>query len=208
MPTQPETDLTWPADPGRGRVRGIDPRGPRVGAAVTSLLLAGVLLLGDHTAGRALLTVVVLLFLSGAALGPARSVLGTGYRLLVAPRLAPPTEREDPGPPRFAQLVGLVVAGTGLALGLLGLPGALITGAALALAAAFLNAAFGVCLGCELYLIGTRLRGSRRRRTSARLGDVRGPAGRRLARLVVVPAPGGDQAGGGDQDEDPDHRSQ
>ena len=30
--------------------------------------------------------------------------------------------------------------------------------AALALVAAFLNAVFGLCLGCELYVLGVRLR--------------------------------------------------
>lgn len=139
-------------------VERIDPRGPRVGAAVTSALLAGVLLLGEGTAGRVLLGLVVVLFASGAARGPARSVLGTAYRRLLAPRLAPPLEREDSRPPRFAQVVGLAVAGTGLLLAVVGVPGALLAGAGVALVAAFLNAAFGVCLGCELYLLGTRLR--------------------------------------------------
>jgi Domain of unknown function (DUF4395) len=32
-----------------------------------------------------------------------------------------------------------------------------VVAAALALIAAFLNAAFGLCLGCELYLLGRRL---------------------------------------------------
>ncbi|MDO8107866.1 DUF4395 domain-containing protein [Isoptericola sp. b441] len=137
---------------------GIDPRGPRVGAVVTSLLLASVLVLGDRAAGRALLAFVVALFVAGAALGPARSPLGLVFRHLVAPHLTPASEREDPRPPRFAQVVGLLVTASGLGLALLGVPMALTVGAALALAAAFLNAAFGVCLGCELYLLGTRLR--------------------------------------------------
>ncbi len=94
----------------------------------------------------------------GSRSGPARSVLGRAYATLVAPRLAPPAEREDPRPPRFAQTVGLVISGTGLVLALLGVPGALVVAAALAFAAAFLNAAFGLCLGCELYLVITRLR--------------------------------------------------
>ncbi|MCV2396286.1 DUF4395 domain-containing protein [Actinotalea sp. M2MS4P-6] len=161
--TPPQTTPPGPALAGSATTTpvpaaGIDPRGPRAGAAVTSALLAGVLLLGDGAAGRALLGLVVLLFASGVLLGPARSVLGVAYRRLVAPRLRPTTEREDPRPPRFAQVVGLLVAGTGLALALLGVPGALVVATALAFVAAFLNAAFGVCLGCELYLIGLRLR--------------------------------------------------
>ncbi len=148
-------------NPGTGAgvpAAGLDPRGPRLGAAATSVLLAGVLLLGDTAAGRALLALVVLLFASGVVLGPGRSVLGVAYRRWVAPRLTPTTEREDPRPPRFAQAVGLVVAGTGLALALVGVPNALVIGAAVALGAAFLNAAFGICLGCEVYLLLVRLR--------------------------------------------------
>ena len=34
---------------------------------------------------------------------------------------------------------------------------AVLAGVGLALGAAFLNAAFGFCLGCEMYLIGRRL---------------------------------------------------
>ncbi|MCK8211839.1 DUF4395 domain-containing protein, partial [Erwinia amylovora] len=86
---------------------------------------------------------------------------GVLYRRLVAPRLAPPTEREDPRPPRFAQLVGLVVTCAGLLVALLGVPLGVTVGAALALVAAFLNAVFGLCLGCELYLLGLRLRSAR-----------------------------------------------
>ena len=140
---------------------GIDPRGPRFGAVVTAVLLVVVLLLGTGTAATVLLALVV----AGFALGVARGVPGTWqsqvYRSVVAPRLAPPTEREDPRPPRFAQLVGLLVTGGGLLVGLLGAPLAITIGAALALVAAFLNAAFGLCLGCELYLLGLRLRGAR-----------------------------------------------
>lgn len=141
---------------------GIDPRGPRFGAALTAVLLVVVLLLGTGTAA----TVVLALVAAGFALGVARGVGGTWqgavYRRLVAPRLAPPTEREDPRPPRFAQLVGLVVTGAGLLVAVLGAPLGVTVGAAFALVAAFLNAAFGLCLGCELYLLALRLRSARR----------------------------------------------
>lgn len=138
--------------------RGIDPRGPRIGAGVTAVLLAGVLLLGDGAAGRWLLALVTALFATGVVLGPARSVLGRAYATLVAPRLRPTDEREDPRPPRFAQTVGLVISVIGLALALAGVSGALVVAAGLALVAAFLNAAFGLCLGCELYLLVARMR--------------------------------------------------
>jgi hypothetical protein len=101
---------------------------------------------------------VVALFATGVALGPARSVLGLAYRVLLAPHLAPAAAREDPRPPRFAQAVGLVIAGGGLVLAALGVPAALTVAASLALVAAFLNAAFGICLGCEIYLSLLRVR--------------------------------------------------
>ena len=75
------------------------------------------------------------------------------FRRVVRPRLAPPTELEDPRPPRFAQGVGLLVVGVGLLLHLIGVPYALPIATAAAFLAAFLNAAFGLCLGCQLYLL-------------------------------------------------------
>jgi hypothetical protein len=54
--------------------------------------------------------------------------------------------------------VGLVITGAGAVLGLAGIDIAVPIGASLALVAAFLNSVFGLCLGCELYLLGARLR--------------------------------------------------
>ncbi|WHP19330.1 DUF4395 family protein [Cellulomonas sp. ES6] len=140
--------------------QGIDPRGPRVGAAVTAVLLVVVLLLPGAAATTAL-AVVAALFAVGTVRGAQGSLQGVLFRRLVRPRLAPPTELEDPRPPRFAQGVGLVITGAGVALALLGVAAAVPVAAALALAAAVLNAAFGLCLGCELYLLGVRLRAAR-----------------------------------------------
>jgi hypothetical protein len=75
----------------------------------------------------------------------------------VRPRLSAPNDLEDPAPPRFAQAVGLAFVAVGL-LGYLSgvdLVGAIAVG--LALAAALLNAVFGFCLGCEIYLQAKRL---------------------------------------------------
>lgn len=136
---------------------GIDPRGPRFGAAVSAVLLAAAVLLGSSSAGVVLVALTAALF----ALGTVRGVQGTLqaalFRAVVRPRLAPPTELEDPRPPRFAQAIGLTVTGVGLLFAATGVPGAVPVAAAIALVAAFLNAAFGLCLGCELYLLLRRL---------------------------------------------------
>ena len=81
------------------------------------------------------------------------------FRKLVRPRLAAPTEREDPRPPTFAQGVGFVVTAIGVVLGLLAIPAAVGIAAAAAFIAAFLNAVFGYCIGCQLYVLLLRLRG-------------------------------------------------
>lgn len=103
-----------------------------------------------------LLLVIGLLFLWGVV-SPRTAPWAALYRAVVAPRLAPPTELEDPRPPRFAQGVGLFVVGVGLLLHLVGVPLALPIAAAMAFVAAFLNAAFGLCLGCQVYLLLQRM---------------------------------------------------
>ena len=130
----------------------IDVRGPRFGAAVTTAVLAVVLITGSAW----LLAWQTLAFLLGAAGGVRRSPYGWLFARVVRPRLGPPRAFEAPEPPRFAQAVGLLFAGLGLVGFTLGPEwlGLAATGAALA--AAFLNVAFGYCLGCELYLLVRR----------------------------------------------------
>ena len=148
--------------------KGIDPRGPRFAASITTVLLAVATLLaltGTSTAkatttiaeraadpGFILLLVIALLFLWGV-LSPRTQPWSVLYRRVIQPRLSPPTDLEDPRPPRFAQGVGLFVTSLGLVLHLAGVPWALSIAAALAFVAAFLNAVFGLCLGCQLYLL-------------------------------------------------------
>ncbi len=124
----------------------VDPRGPRLGAALTTLVLAAAL----ATGWAWLLVLQVVVFGLGA---DGRSPYGVLYARLLRPRLGPPAELEDTRPLRFAQAVGLVF--TVVALAGLAAPTGLVTlvATAFALAAAFLNAAFGVCLGCEAYLL-------------------------------------------------------
>ncbi|NQX12972.1 DUF4395 domain-containing protein [Microbacteriaceae bacterium VKM Ac-2855] len=148
--------------------RGIDPRGPRFTAGITAVLMLVVVALGlaapvgaDVAArilepGFLLLTALMLLFAYGAIAGVARHPFGRLFRAVVRPRLSPPTELENPAPPRFAQGVGLVVTALGVVLHLVGVPFAVPVAGAAAFIAAFLNSAFGYCLGCELYLLLVR----------------------------------------------------
>jgi hypothetical protein len=116
---------------------------------VTSVVLALVVVTGSWW----LLAVQVAVFAVGAFAGVQASPYGLLYRTVVRPRLGPPAEREDPRPPRFAQLVGLIVTGIGLVLGATGVGSAVVVAAGLAL-----NAVLGLCLGCELYLLLMRAR--------------------------------------------------
>jgi hypothetical protein len=129
----------------------IDPRGPRFAAWITTVVLAVVLL--THSASLLALQAVV--FALGAT--------GNSPYAAIWKRIpkSPPQELEAKEPPQFAQLVGLgfaVVGVLGYALGAETL-GTIATAAALA--AAFLNAAFGFCLGCEIYLLIKRTKGAR-----------------------------------------------
>jgi hypothetical protein len=115
---------------------------------VTTLVLA-VALLSDSTW---LLVAQAAAFAAGLLLGPASSPYAWVFRTVVRPRIGPPADLEDAAPPRFAQGCGLaftVLALLGVALGMPVLTTVVVSAA---LAAAFLNAAFGVCLGCEIYL--------------------------------------------------------
>jgi len=138
--------------------RGIDPRAPRFAAGITAVVLLVAVFLGlvAPLAGLIVLAAQTVVFAIGAFGGIRRGPYGIVFRALVRPRLAPPTELEDPAPPTFSQVVGFVVAGVGVVLGLVGLTWAVPLFGAFAFVAAFLNAVFGYCLGCQLYLLGVR----------------------------------------------------
>ena len=134
----------------------LDPRGPRFGAGLTAVLLLVVVfmsLTGASTAALALLAAITALFAWGALAGAGRHPYGALFKKFVRPRLAPPAELEDSAPPTFAQGVGLAVTVVGLILGVAGVPGAVGIAAAAAFVAAFLNAVFDYCLGCQIYLL-------------------------------------------------------
>jgi Domain of unknown function (DUF4395) len=149
----------------------IDPRGARFGAVLSTVVLAIVLITGSGW----LLGAQALVFAVGAGLGLRYAPYGVIYRWLVRPRLGPPGELEPEPPPRFAQGVGAVFAVIGVIGYATGVTALGITATAFALAAAFLNAAFGLCLGCEMYLIIQRMRSGGRRSLSAE-GDKEVPA--------------------------------
>lgn len=138
----------------------VDVRGPRFAAWITTGVLVLVLVAAAFSIPLAtvLIGLQAVVFALGAFRGPRRSPYGWLYATAVAPRLGPPPETEPVAPLRFAQLVGLIFAAAGF-VGFLagsGVVGAVFTG--FALFAAFLNAAFGICLGCKLYPLVLRLR--------------------------------------------------
>jgi hypothetical protein len=131
----------------------VDPRGQRFGAAVTSVVLVAVLATGSGW----VLAAQAVVFAVGVIFGLRYAPYGFLYKALVRPRLGPPKELEDEAPPRFAQGVGLgfaLLGVVGYALGIMWLG---VAATAFALGAAFLNAAFGLCLGCEMYLLIRRV---------------------------------------------------
>jgi hypothetical protein len=131
----------------------VDPRGPRFAAWVTTAVLAAVIVTGSGW----LLAAQAVVFALGAFAGLRYAPYSILFRTLVAPRLAPPATREAAAPLRFAQGVGFVFAAAGAIAYLAGIPVLGTLAAVFALVAAFLNAAFGLCLGCETYLLIRRL---------------------------------------------------
>jgi Domain of unknown function (DUF4395) len=138
----------------------VDVRGPRFAAWVTTAVLVITLIVSALSAPAAavILGLQALVFVIGAVGGPRRHPYGRVFATVVAPRLGPVTEREPVPPLKFAQLVGLIFAVVGAAAFA---GGAFLVGviaSAAALVAAFLNAAFGICLGCQLYPLVARFR--------------------------------------------------
>jgi len=133
----------------------IDPRGPRFNQSVLTLALVVGFLLQVWL----VVPIFAVVLLLGAAFGPKYGPFLRIYAELIKPRLAPPTELEDPRPPRFAAAVGVAFLG---AATLAFLVGATTVGWGLALivaALAALAATSGICVGCEIYLWLARRRG-------------------------------------------------
>ena len=134
----------------------LDPRGPRFGAGITSVLMLLVIYLSLEpstvSTAVAILVFSVAMFTLGSTLGPAKHPFAYLYKYTLRRFLKAPTYLEPAKPVHFAQVIGLVVTASGLALHLLGVPNALPIAAAFAFLAAFVNAVFAYCIGCQMYL--------------------------------------------------------
>lgn len=136
----------------------IDVRGPRFGAAITTAILS-VALVVQGPVGVGLVAWQWLAFAISAIAGLAWSPYGWVFRTVKrVADLGPPPATEAEGPPRFAQACGLVVATVALLAFALGAPTVGWIAVAVVLALSALLATTGICIGCELYLVGLRAR--------------------------------------------------
>lgn len=137
----------------------VDRNGMRGGAAISAvvLLLGWILFYNSEVAGAIVTGLVAAALGTGSIFGPRRSLLGVAYLAIKKTfGLRIPVEPEPAAPPRFAQTLGFVftaAATVSIALG------AVAVGWALGLIVAALQAllaATGICIGCEMYLLGKR----------------------------------------------------
>ena len=136
----------------------IDARAPRFNQAVVGI----VSLVAVITGWWPLLGLLAAQLGIGLRFGRRYCLACVAYFELVQPRIGE-GPIEDSRPPRFANQVGLVVLSAATIAHLIGLP-AIGTGLGILVAAlALLAAATGLCAGCEMYRIGARIRGIRRR---------------------------------------------
>jgi hypothetical protein len=132
----------------------IDARGPRYSAAITTTVLSLALI----TESNYLIGFQFAVFLFAVIFGLRKSIYGFVYRNLIQPRLSGPIPTENEAAPRFAQLIGALFAFVALLGGVTGNTAVFLTATSFALVAAFLNAAFGFCLGCQMYLLLLRFK--------------------------------------------------
>ncbi len=132
----------------------IDARGPRWSAVITTVVLAIALV----TSNLWVIAFQAVVFAIGAIRGPQFTPYAFAFKKLIKPRLKSEPTFEDVRPPQFAQTVGLGFALVAVIASITGASGLFTVAVAFALAAAFLNAAFNFCLGCEMYLLILRAR--------------------------------------------------
>jgi hypothetical protein len=138
------------------KIEQLDPRGPRFGAGISSILMLIVIYLSLDPASEGIALGVmgfaVVMFTFGSVLGPARHPYSYLYKYTLRKFLKAPAYLEPATPVHFAQIIGLVITVLGLTLGIFGVPYALPIAAAGAFMAAFVNAVFAYCIGCQMYL--------------------------------------------------------
>ena len=132
----------------------IDARGPRWSALFTTVVLATALV----TSNVWIITFQAVVFAIGALRGPQFTPYAFIFKKIIKPRLKSTSTLEDVRPPQFAQTVGLAFALVAVIGSVTGAGGVFTVAVGFALAAAFLNAAFNFCLGCEMYLLILRAR--------------------------------------------------
>ena len=127
----------------------IDARGPRWSALITTFVLAIALI----TSSVWLIAFQAVVFAIGALRGPQFTPYAYIFKKIVKPRLKSEVTLEDVRPPQFSQAVGLTFALVAIIGSATGAGGVFTVVVGFALAAAFLNAAFNFCLGCQMYLL-------------------------------------------------------
>ena len=132
----------------------IDARGPRWSALFTTFVLAIALV----TSSVWLIAFQAVVFAIGALRGPQFTPYALIFKKLIKPRLKSEVSLEDVRPPQFSQAVGLAFTIVAIIGSVTGIGGVFTVAVGFALAAAFLNAAFNFCLGCEMYLLILRAR--------------------------------------------------
>ncbi len=132
----------------------IDARGPRFSAVLTTVVLAVALV----TSNLWVVIAQAIVFAIGAIKGPQFTPYAYIFRGAIKPRLKGEIITEDVRPPQFAQSIGLLFALVAISGSIANIDVVFVVAVSFALAAAFLNAAFNFCLGCELYLLLLRVR--------------------------------------------------
>jgi hypothetical protein len=132
----------------------IDARGPRWSALFTTFVLAIALI----TSNVWLIAFQAVVFAIGALRGPQFTPYAYIFKRVIKPRLKSQVALEDVRPPQFSQGVGLAFTLVAIIGSATGANGVFTVAVGFALAAAFLNAAFNFCLGCQMYLLILRAR--------------------------------------------------
>ncbi len=145
----------------------LDARSVRFSQGATALV-AGAAFLVD---ARILVPILAVLLTLPVLAGPRANPWGHVFRVMVVPaaRLQPATKWKAPQPVRFANLVGAVflAAATVLLYTATSSVAAAVAWALVLIVAglALLAAVTGLCVGCEIYVIGARLTVSRSERS-------------------------------------------